>query len=187
MNGGIFLESARLILRPLCIEDLEGDYITWLNSKEVCVGNGHHVYPYTAEKATSYIEGTSATNDVIVLAIEEKTTGKHIGNIALSQINLLYRSAELAFLIGDKNAWGKGYGKECGMLLIEHAFDAMNLNRIGCGTFNTNIGMQKLALALGFKKEGARREAAYKNGVYQDIIVYGLLKSEWDRKGEEYV
>ena len=39
--------------------------------------------------------------------------------------------------------------------------------------------MQKLAIALGFKEEGLRKEAMYKDGVFTDVIEYGLLKSDF--------
>jgi RimJ/RimL family protein N-acetyltransferase len=41
-----------------------------------------------------------------------------------------------------------------------------------------------MAEALGFKKEGTRRAALYKNNDYVDLIEYGLLKNEW--AGETY-
>ena len=55
----------------------------------------------------------------------------------------------------------------------------MNLHRIYCGTSSENIPMQELALSVGMKKEGRRRQAAFKAGRYLDIIEYGLLKKEF--------
>ena len=64
---------------------------------------------------------------------------------------------------------------EAGQLLISHAFKNLNLHRIYCGTSSQNIGMQKLALKLGMKKEGERKESIYNNGKFYSIFEYGIL------------
>lgn len=177
--AGAFLAGDRLYLRPLRETDVDGAYADWLNDERVCAGNSHHVYPYTRRQAQEYVGQASARRDELVLAIVVKEHQRHIGNIALSRIDSVYRSAEFAILLGDAAEWGKGYGLEAGRLLVAHGFRALNLHRIGCGTFATNVGMQRLALALGMKQEGVRRSAAYKDGAYVDVIEYGLLRDEF--------
>ena len=58
-----------------------------------------------------YIE-RSFDNLKIILAIVERETLKHIGNISLQKIDLIFRTAEFAIIIGERNIWKKGYGKE---------------------------------------------------------------------------
>ena len=65
--------------------------------------------------------------------------------------------------------------KEAGDLLINHAFQNLNLHRIYCGTSSNNIGMQKLATKLGMKKEGVRKDSIFNDGRYYDIIEYGII------------
>ena len=153
--------------------------MSWLNDPEVCEHNSHHVYPYTKAQGQGYIESTSRDDHNLVLAILAKESKKHIGNIALQKIDLLARSAEYAILIGDKDYWGKGVASEASRLILGHGFTALNLHRIHCGTGSTNTAMQKLAGKLGFKEEGRRREAHFKNGVYTDLIEYGMLANEF--------
>ena len=81
---------------------------------------------------------------------------------------------------GEKEVWGKGYSKEAGRLIVNHAFKVLNLQRIFCGTSEKNIPMQRLALGMGFKEEGRRRRSVFKDGEYLDILEYGLLKEEWE-------
>jgi RimJ/RimL family protein N-acetyltransferase len=88
----------------------------------------------------------------------------------------------VSIVLGDKDYWGKGYAKEAMQLLLEHGFFQMNLHRICCGTAADNVTMQNLAISVGMKKEGRRREAAFKTGSYVDIIEYGLLKREYVRR-----
>lgn len=174
-----FLIGDKIYLRGLCLDDLEGNYIQWLNDAEVCRYNSHHVFPYYREKAESYIKNTSNNKNAIVLAIVSKDNDSHIGNISLQDINYINRSAEFAILTGERDYWRKGYSKEAAFLLIKHGFMIMNLHRIYCGTSSNNIPMQRLALSLGMTEEGRRCEAMFKNGQYHDIIEYGILKSKF--------
>jgi [ribosomal protein S5]-alanine N-acetyltransferase len=182
MSNLAFLTGERIYLRPLIDEDGEGEYLKWFNDGEVCHGNSHHVFPHTKKKILEYITHSHQTRDEFILAILLKANDRHIGNIALQNINYIYRSADLTIILGDKSTWGKGYGKEAAKLLIQHGFFSMNLHRISCATFDTNISMKKLALSLGMKEEGRRRQAVYKNGNYIDIIEFGLVKDDYEKK-----
>lgn len=174
----VFLEADRVYLRPLRETDAEGPYVGWLNDEAACQGNSHHVYPFSRKQATDYIRQADSRGRDLVLAIVLKDSDRHIGNIALQRIEWIHRSAQFAILLGDRSQWGKGYGLEAGRLIVQHGFAALNLNRIECGTFESNAGMHKLALALGMKQEGVRRQAAYKNGRYLDVLQYGVLRQD---------
>jgi RimJ/RimL family protein N-acetyltransferase len=174
-----FLRGARVDLRALVEADADGPYPGWLNDAETCRGNSHHVRPYSADAARRYVREVADAPDQLVLAIERREDGRHIGNVALQRIHPLHRSAELAILIGERDAWGQGYATEAARLLCDHGFDALNLHRIGCGTYGANAAMRRLAERLGMREEGVRRQAAYKNGAYVDIVEYGALREEY--------
>ncbi len=175
-----FLNGKHLYLRSLLESDIEGPYVTWFNDEEVCKGNSHHVFPYTPEEALKYVRYANQAHDALILAMVLFDDNRHIGNIALQNIHSTYHAAEFSILIGDKSSWGKGYSKEAGRLLFDHGFGALNLNRIYCGTFDNNIAMKRLAVYLGMKEEGRRRQAAFKDGHYVDVIEYGVLKKEYE-------
>ena len=177
----IFLQGQRLDLRPLRVADADGPYVSWFNDPEVCLGNSHHVFPYTREAALDFIRYARRARTELVLAMIVRESGRHIGNIALQSIHPIYHSAELSLVIGDKDCWGQGYGKEAARLICQHGFAELNLARISCGTFASNRGMRQLALSLGMKVEGRRRQAAFKQGRYLDVIEYGLLRREFAR------
>ena len=176
-----FLKGRRVFLRSLELADSQGAYALWFNDAAVCQGNSHHVFPFTQEEAAIYIEESRLRRDALILAIVSNEERKHLGNIALQSIDFIARMAEFSIVVGENTAWGQGYGREAAHLLFAHGFDALNLHRIGCGTFASNQAMCALALSLGMKEEGRRRQAAFKNGVYQDIIEFGILSCEFDR------
>lgn len=177
-----FLEGRLVDLRHLEPGDASGPYADWFNDVEVCRGNSHHVFPFTPEQARDYIAKVRNARDCLVLAIVRKTDGRHVGNVALQQIHPIHRSAEFAIVIGDRTAWGKGFSKEAARLICAHGFEALNLHRIGCGTYASNQAMVRLAKHLGMRPEGRRRRAAFKSNRYHDILEFGVLRSEFQAR-----
>ena len=174
-NENVFLDGTDIFLRPLEENDLKSNYKFWLNDQEVVAHNSHGRFPYSCDDLLNYVKSTSSSNNIIVLAIIDKKSNKHIGNISLQSINWIDRNAEIAFLLGDKNFWSKGIMFQAGKLLINHAFKTLNIHRVYCGTSSNNISMQKLGLKLGMVKEGERKEAIYNNGKYYSVVEYGLI------------
>ncbi len=175
LKNDIFLRGENIYLRQLNEKDIEGNYRFWLNDGDIVKDNSHGRFPLSPQRLLSYINSAVESNDILVLAVVEKTHNEHIGNISLQNISWIDRNAEISFLLGEKNYWGKGVMHEAGILLIQHGFKTLNLHRIHCGTSSKNIGMQKLAEKLGMTQEGVRKEAIYKEGQYYDIIEYGIL------------
>jgi ribosomal-protein-alanine N-acetyltransferase len=175
-NTPAFLLGERVALRALTLADVDGPYLEWFNDPEVCRLNSHHVFPYTRPEALQWVENLGGRRDAIVLAIT--MDGRHVGNISLQGIDPVSRSAELAIVLGDRSVWGQGIGLEAARLLVDHGFTALNLNRIACGTLAANVGMRRLAERLGMREEGVRRQAAWTDGAYHDIVEYGLLAAD---------
>ena len=174
-----FLIGEKIYLRALEQNDLTDNYLQWFNDSKVCAFNSHAIFPNNVKKMQGYFDFLQDTNTAVVLAIIVKEKDIHIGNISLQEIDWVSRSAEFAIILGEKDYWQKGFSYEAAKLIIDYAFDRLNLNRIYCGTSSENIGMQKLAEKLYMKKEGVRRSAMYKMNKYVDIIEYGLLRDDF--------
>ena len=174
-----FLEGSRIYLRALMEQDLNENYLQWLNDEEVCRHNSHATFPNTEQKMKNYFNSLGTNQNQVLLAIVHSETNRHIGNVSLQGINWVSRNAEFAILLGDKEFWRGGYGEEAARLIISYVFNRLNLHRIYCGTLEGNEGMKKLAEKLNMKEEGLRREAIFKNGSYYSILEYGVLKSEY--------
>jgi len=175
------LQGKNIYLRELCMNDAEGNYPNWFNDPEVTRYNSHGESTYSKEMAKEYIQMVTNSNTHRVFAVVETSTQKHIGNIALQAINTKAHNAEFAILIGEPSVYGKGLGEEAGKLLLEHGFADLGLHRIYCGTSSNNLGMQRLAIKLGMKQEGLRRDGLLKNGEFADIVEYGILEDEYTK------
>ena len=170
------LELVSLI--ELVEEEYPTNYLSWLNDPEVTKYNHWGLFPYTSLTRDQYIQELKKSNKIIVWA--GLVEGVHIGNFTLQSINYIYRSAEFAVVIGEKEYWGKGYTTEAARFLFSHAFQKLNLHRIFTGTAATNLGMRKVAKKLGMTNEGVFIDATFLDGKYVDIYEYGILRETWD-------
>ena len=160
-------------VRGLCEADIEGPYPGWFEDQEVCAFNSHGKFVRTKDYFRQFVRTLDGQSQ-IVWAICHVQDG-HIGNVALQNISLINRNAEFAIILGDCRHWGKGVGLLAGKAMLEHGFKKLNLHRIYCGTAATNAGMKKLALKLGMKEEGIRKEHLFLNGEWVDAIEYGIV------------
>jgi RimJ/RimL family protein N-acetyltransferase len=64
-------------------------------------------------------------------------------------------------------------------LLVDFAFDDLNLQRVGLRVWGANTRAQRLYEKLGFVVEGRLRRAGYVNGRADDLVVMGLLREDW--------
>ncbi|MDD5157823.1 GNAT family protein [Sulfurimonas sp.] len=175
-----FLVGETIYLRGLDVEDARGDYPSWLNDESSCKYSEHHVFPYSADLAVDYLTKLPLQKDKIMLAVVDKKSDTHIGNITLLAISSLHRSAEFSIMIGNREFLGKGASKEASLLMLNHGFNTMNLHRICCGTMVLNSSMRALASYLGMIEEGVFRDEVYKEGKYHDTIRYSILKDEFN-------
>ena len=102
-----------------------------------------------------------------------------IGLITLADINSVSRSAVLHIMIGNEENCGKGIGSFAIKQMLNHAFLNLNLNRVELEVLSQNIRAKKTYEKIGFKYEGTRREACFKNGNYIDIDIMSMLKKEF--------
>jgi len=114
--------------------------------------------------------------------IEEKSSNKPIGwaTIRIHGFQLRNTAADVGLALGEKIAWGKGYGTETARLLLDEVFRQLNLHRAEWWTFADNNVSIQLAKKLGFKEEARLRDAVFFDNRYHDLVVLGLLKQEFE-------
>jgi len=109
-----------------------------------------------------------------------------IGTTSLLHIDWRNRTAEYGrFLIGLPEYRGGGYGKEAEYLLMNYAFNHLNLNKVWGDVIVGNDVVLNLHRQTGFKKEGLLRQQIFKNGEYADVLRIGLLAEEFRALGPE--
>lgn len=105
-----------------------------------------------------------------------------IGLVSLTNIDRMNQTALFHIMIGDSTHRDKGIGSYATKEIIRHAFHDMNLNRVELTVLESNIRAITLYEKLGFKKEGIKREAVYKNGEFLNMIFMAILKNEYNNE-----
>ncbi len=172
------IQGKKIYLRNLELIDVEGNYPKWFDDAEVCKYNSHEPFTKSKQDFIDYVNKVNNSKNEYVFAICDKNNNKHIGNISIQKIDFKNKNAEIAIILGEKDYWGKGIGKEAWKLAIDFGFNALKLHRIYCGTHADNIGMQKIALYCGMKEEGRFKDSMFKNGKYSDTIHYGIINNK---------
>lgn len=126
-----------------------------------------------------YINKSKLEKGRISLMICDSKTGKPVGEIGFSSIDLINRRARTFTLIGNTKYRSRGFGTEAKELLLDYGFNTLNLNRIYCSVTLDNRDWAKSLQKLGFKIEGIEREASFRDGEYKDKIMLGLTKTDW--------
>lgn len=106
---------------------------------------------------------------------------KLVGLASLTDIDAVYRCAEFHIMIGKECDRGRGAGTYALGVMLAHAFKDLNLHRVELTALSCNLWAQHLYEEAGFIREGRKRQAVYKNGEYSDLLLYSLLRDEYDR------
>ncbi|MDX1907980.1 MAG: GNAT family protein [Bacteroidia bacterium] len=174
-----FLRGTHLGLRAIEPDDASEAYLSWLNDEETTRGLESGKYPTTLPDLRRYLEQVAADPHTVMLAMIEQASGRHVGNIKLHNFNWLNRTGEIGLLIGDKTAWGKGYGAESCQLVLAYGFNRLNLHKIWLAVYANNPAAIRLYEKIGFVHEGRQREQVFSDGVYVDKLFMGMLAHEW--------
>lgn len=105
--------------------------------------------------------------------------GKLVCLVSLVGIDCLSRSAELSIMIGRSEDRLHGAGSFAVTEMLRHAFENLNLHRVELQVLENNLCAQHVYEKAGFKLEGLRREAVYKNGRYLNCKLYAVLRRDW--------
>ncbi len=160
-------------------------FVQWLNDPQVCLYLGLDLPISMASEEQWFEEVLKSPPEERPLAIEvqEGDSWKLIGNASFRRIDWHARSAEVGLVIGEKAYWDKGHGTQVMQLMLRHGFETLNLNRIYLQVFADNLRAIRCYEKVGFVLEGRLRQAVYRRGSYQDVLIMSILRSEWQPGG----
>jgi RimJ/RimL family protein N-acetyltransferase len=166
-----------IYLSPINPDDVE-IYTKWINDLHISVplGNASDVFSIEAER--EILEKLS--KEKYNFAIVELKNDRLLGNCSLFDVNLMHQRAELGIFIGEKENWGKGFGTEAIILILEFGFKILNLHNIMLKVFSFNERAIKVYKKIGFEEIGIRKEACRINNKWFDDIHFQILSSNFN-------
>ena len=172
------VETERIFLRETSPNDVNDEYVNWMNDPEVTKYMEARFRKHTGESVLNFVENTVKRENSILLAIIAKDQNKHIGNVKLGPIDTEHGFAILGIMVGDKSYWGKGYGPEAIKLAVDYAFNNLGLRKINADVYESNVGSIRAFQKAGFQEEGRRQKQYYSEGKFIDAICFSINRDE---------
>lgn len=170
--------KTKVVLSPLVLADSNLLW-TWINDREQVLFNAPYK-PVHENQHQVWFESIQKQDSVVIFGIRLIETNKLIGTCQLHSIDPVSRAAELQIRLGEVGERGKGYGTEAIRLLLQFGFSDLNLNRIYLHVFSANTPAIRVYEKSGFIREGLLRQAVYIDGRYEDVILMGILRDEYE-------
>jgi [ribosomal protein S5]-alanine N-acetyltransferase len=156
----------------------------WFNDSRVTADLVGRRAAFTDEDARRWVERATETSRDRKWAILLDGGEEPVGFVALFGLER-DTGPELAVLVGDPAAWGKGVAREAERQACIHAFSEHDAHRIHAEIPATNRAAQKVVTHLGFRREGVMRQAIRRGEEVVDNEVWGLLPEEFTGWGDQ--
>jgi RimJ/RimL family protein N-acetyltransferase len=169
--------AATVELRDFRPDDYQAVH-RWFNDSRVTADLVGSRERFSEDDARGWVERAMDTGRDRKWAILLDGRDESVGFVALFGLER-ETGPELAVLVGDPDAWGKGVAREAERQACVHAFEDYGAHRIHAEIPATNQAAQKVVTFLGFRREGVMRNAIRRGGEAVDNEVWGLLPEEF--------
>lgn len=157
--------------------DLSETYQRWLNDLRVTRTLALPPAPMTLAAETAWVDATSVGSDPH-FTVYDLATMRPVGTTGLNGVNHFDGAAEFGIMIGEPDAWGRGFGTETTAMMISYAFDALGLHHLRLDVYAHNERGIRAYERAGFQRVGLLRQAKRIGRERVDVLVMDVLASE---------
>ena len=173
------IHGKKVIIRAIEETDLEVMQKA-INSAELEEMENGYSFPVSMQAQRKWFETNASATDRNVKMIIEYDK-KPVGYTNILNIDWKNRVAHTGIKIFSTEYRNRGLGRDSVMAIMRFAFEELNLNRLEGYIIEYNKPSYALYVEkCGWKVEGRKREFVYKNGKYHDLIMVGILKSDYE-------
>ncbi|MFT6270304.1 MAG: RimJ/RimL family protein N-acetyltransferase [Alphaproteobacteria bacterium] len=123
---------------------------------------------------------TAQEGDLIPFVILDKTSNSVVGSTSFLNIALDHKVLEIGFTFLTPVAQKSHVNRRCKYLLLAHAFETLNVNRVAFITNDKNTNSRNAILGIGAAYEGTQRNCRIQhNGNIRSSAFFSIIKSEW--------
>jgi RimJ/RimL family protein N-acetyltransferase len=134
-------------------------------------------FGFTRREEELFYERVETRRDTELFWAILDETDRHIGFTVLTGIHWRHRTATGGLLIGERDAWCRGYATDAVRVRTRFGFDQMGLHRIEGHSFNP--AMCRVYEKCGYKREGLVRQKIWRDGQWLDAALYAILESDY--------
>jgi len=181
LNKNLKLENIRVKLRFFQLEDIIelkeifGDDEIWKYTVSKVQSN-EEIEAYYRQAITDFKNGTK-----YAFVIIEKSSNKITGTSSYGNISEIDKRLEIGWSYIGKEFWGKGINTNFKFLMMQYAFETLNMKRVEFKTDFLNSRARKALIKIGCTEEGVlRSHTLMHNGRRRDTVFYSILDTEWE-------
>ena len=180
----IFIDGENISFLPQSSDHIDL-YVKWINDPRVRKYS-RNIVPVRVENVKKWFEPRErGMSNFLGFEIWHKKDKKTIGNVMLTDINWVNGWANVGLTIGEPDYWNKNIATEATELILEYAFNELNLHKLHGGVIVDNIGSWTVAEKTGFILEGIEKHVFFVDGEYLDVKKYRILKGDWLTRKKE--
>lgn len=184
----MFIEGKRVYLRPMEKSDLP-NLVRWFNDPQVMKFLGRR-YPMSAVEEEAWLNTVRdplKQGVAFMVVVKGKTPEKDrpIGTMGLHNIEIENGIATTGAAFGEKDCWGKGYGEEAKMLLLDWAFGNLRLHKIYSRVMANNPRSRRYSEKCGYVLEATLPSHFFRNGERVDEWILAVYADEWRKLWEK--
>ena len=154
-------------------------FMYWYQDPDIAELLRHDLRPLSPIQARGYFDSIvmPASSAGTAWAIRDKVSGNLIGTTAVTQVNFQKGTCLFRIVIGEKLAWGHGFGTDATRLVVEEVFESLRLDTIELEVFEHNPRARHVYESLGFVETGRSVEWAWSRRL--DVIAMELTRTAW--------
>jgi len=127
--------------------------------------------------------GCKEVDGVVVFTVEN-LDGADVGGISLHSCD--EKNGVFSFgIVIDRQHRGQGYAGDAVRILLKYGFWERRYQKCNSACLHINQASIRMHKKLGFTEEGRQRSVTFFNGEYYDSILFGMLREEFDARGEK--
>jgi RimJ/RimL family protein N-acetyltransferase len=172
---GPTVRGETISLEPAQPADLP-TFVRWFADTEVTRYLLVRFPPSQSQEEEWYAATARSTSTVHWKMVAE---GRTVGVTGIHDIDWLNRHAITGLIIGERDAWGRGYASEAVRLRTAYAFDDLGLERLETQSFADNLPMHRVLEKAGYRTIGRRQRFYWRGGRWHDSLLFELLREEW--------
>lgn len=182
LSSNTILEDETVLLRPLLESDVENLLEISMNEPEtweysLIRANGKE----NLEKYIQIALNAKANGTEFPFIVFDKKSAKYAGSTRFYDINMQFKTLQLGYTWYGKAFRGTGLNKHCKFLLLQFAFETLEMERVEFRADNTNERSIAAMKSIGCKVEGVLRNHMPTLGsdARRDSIILSILRTEW--------
>lgn len=180
-KGTVQLETPRLILRRVTMEDAEAAFQNWTSEEQVTqflCWPTHKNSEETREIFQRWVANYENMNNYLWGIVLKEDGGRLIGTISAVEQDESLNKVHIGYCIGSR-WWHRGITSEAFARIIAFFFEEVRVNRIEARHDPQNPNSGKVMLKCGLTHEGTLREADSNNRGIVDVAMYSILAKEY--------